>query len=390
MENHTENKMDDNTHKEKENYTNDDTDTRIDTNTSESNKSVQEMSNVEQDKKDAVILDLNEIKKRCKENEIVKINDICKIRLYTKEEEDRWEEKAYLGEISNGKFTYLGILSNTLQRSEWGENTYTNKDVYLGHWDKNRKNLHGIYIHKIDEADKNSNKLTQEVYHGRWKDGNREGPGIYIWKELPNSADNNRIDSYETSTFDAFVGILENDNYKWGLYLNKEKNKRSAYLGGFNGIIKEEKEALYYLLNDDGTEWVFLGEILNNEMRDGFIINKKTKEVSHVNHSIEQDSPRLEATLLTDETKKLEIEEKVKEKLKLLNDGDNGDVVPESIYKTVFEDINNCIILSEKKIKHMENIEENFTELFNTTASYNDIVKFVIPKEKFESFNNNK
>lgn len=194
---------------------------------------------------------------------------IKEIETTTKFENDgisilNYDNNKYFAEINDDTYSYNGFLDHKLARSYLGKYVYSNGDVYLGQWTANLKNGKGILVSS------NSNNSVGEVisYIGTWIKGIRQNTGLIVWKK-------------NESNFDIFIGEMENNKHKRGLYISKRRNTDKvnsyAYFGGFSlDGSKSERNCFYY---DYHNKILFYGDIINDKAEKGYHL--KYNEHSH-------------------------------------------------------------------------------------------------------------
>ena len=173
----------------------------------------------------------------------------------------------YISEINTNSFTYIGFLSENLTKEFFGYYKYDNNDEYSGEWKEDFKEGKGVYLY-YNEKEKNE----EEFYLGEWNKGEKNGKGIYFWKHSNNET------QFQDSNYDVVIGNFENNEYKEGICISKNKNDFSIYEGKYNNEKKNDDEALFIENNDKA----FLGKFVDNEMSEGrIIIFKENNEVKN-------------------------------------------------------------------------------------------------------------
>ena len=173
----------------------------------------------------------------------------------------------YISEINTNSFTYIGFLSENLTKEFFGYYKYDNNDEYSGEWKEDFKEGKGVYLY-FNEKEKNE----EEFYLGEWNKGEKNGKGIYFWKHS-----NEKI-KFEDSNYDVVFGNFENNEYKNGFCISKNKNDFSIYEGKYDNEKKNDDEAIFIENNDKA----FLGKFIDNEMSEGrVIIFKENNEVKN-------------------------------------------------------------------------------------------------------------
>ena len=129
----------------------------------------------------------------------------------------------YISEINTNSFTYIGFLSENLTKEFFGYYKYDNNDEYSGEWKEDFKEGKGVYLY-YNEKEKNE----EEFYLGEWNKGEKNGKGIYFWKHSNNET------QFQDSNYDVVIGNFENNEYKEGICISKNKNDFSIYEGKYN------------------------------------------------------------------------------------------------------------------------------------------------------------
>ena len=177
----------------------------------------------------------------------------------------KWEgeenSKNYITQINEGKTSFIGILNEKFEREGYGYNKFKNGDKYFGYYKGDKRNTHGIYFWNPNK--KKNNILKKEIYYGFWKNNKKDKLGCYIWieEEIKNK-------DFEKANFDAYIGLFNEDKYKKGTYLSKNKNDYYLYYGEFNDKGKKnDNNAMFYSSSDK----LIKGKIENDIFIEGYI-----------------------------------------------------------------------------------------------------------------------
>ena len=142
----------------------------------------------------------------------------------------KWENDenadGYLTYFTKNNSVFIGVLNDYFERDGYGINTLENGDKYLGNYEKDKRNKHGLYFFAPEEK---NDKIYKECYFGFWKENLKDKNGIYMWLEEPK--DNI---TYDNTDFDVYVGQIENDGFKKGTYLSKIGEDYYLYHGNFD------------------------------------------------------------------------------------------------------------------------------------------------------------
>ena len=202
------------------------------------------------------------------------------------------EDPNYISKINTNANFYIGELDKKeFKRNGIGINYYSNFDLYIGNFNNNMRNGHGIYFYK-PEINDSIQRVKREVFFGYWKNNLIGDHGVYYWIDEPlNVAGNN----FNKTNFKCFIGNFEKEEFKRGVLLEKEKNNYSVFYGDFpndnnrflcttndenelviNGVYKDKKFENGYIIynNDEG----ICQKIVNFEKKDDglthFVSNK--------------------------------------------------------------------------------------------------------------------
>jgi len=148
-----------------------------------------------------------------------------------------------------------------MKRELLGIHRYENGDLYLGEWKNNTRCGHGIYLYN-----KTSNKRTSiQMFMGKWLNDKPEKEGVFLWLDEPEN--NNELNQ---SSMEAYVGQIEDGNFKRGIYL-AQKEKFFIYYGDFENNKKHDPKGFFFDNNGE-EDRVFRGKIVNDVVQDGFFV----------------------------------------------------------------------------------------------------------------------
>ena len=253
----------------------------------------------------------------------------------------------YISEINTNSFTYIGFLSENLTKEFFGYYKYDNNDEYSGEWKEDFKEGKGVYLY-YNEKEKNE----EEFYLGEWNKGEKNGKGIYFWKHSNNET------QFQDSNYDVVIGNFENNEYKEGICISKNKNDFSIYEGKYNNEKKNDDEALFIENNDK----VFLGKFVDNEMSEGrIIIFKENNEVKN-SYYFEKTDDEINPYNF-EYSKNNDKDEYIIQRKKELQEKEFENKLP-NIYNFIKEFIGKSSLFEnfEKKIKLKEELVENLSQ----------------------------
>ena len=253
----------------------------------------------------------------------------------------------YISEINTNSFTYIGFLSENLTKEFFGYYKYDNNDEYSGEWKEDFKEGKGVYLY-YNEKEKNE----EEFYLGEWNKGEKNGKGIYFWKHSNNET------QFQDSNYDVVIGNFENNEYKEGICISKNKNDFSIYEGKYNNEKKNDDEALFIENNDKA----FLGKFVDNEMSEGrIIIFKENNEVKN-SYYFEKTDDEINPFYF-EYSKNNDKDEYIIQRKKELQEKEFENKLP-NIYNFIKEFIGKSSLFEnfEKKIKLKEELVENLSQ----------------------------
>ena len=179
-------------------------------------------------------------------------------------EGDEEKSNMFYGKIKNENSTFLGILNDLFEREGYCINNYSNDDSYFGYYSEDQRDKHGFYEFK-PEIKKKIRK--QEFYFGLWKNDERHNRGINLWISEPEK--NIPFSNFEDANFDSYIGLFENNNFKRGTFLSKNKNDYYVYHGNFdNEGNRNGDNCLFY---SSTLEQCFYGTFKENTFDNGYV-----------------------------------------------------------------------------------------------------------------------
>ena len=177
---------------------------------------------------------------------------------------DEENENMYCAKINNNNIYFLGILNDLFERDGYCINHYSNDDSYFGYYSEDQRDKHGFYEFKPEIK---NGKRYQEFYFGLWKNDERNNRGINLWISEPEK--NLPFSDFDSSNFQAYVGLFDKNIYKKGTYLLKDENDYYIYHGTLdeNGN-REGENCLFY---SSTLEQCFYGKFEENEFISGYV-----------------------------------------------------------------------------------------------------------------------
>ncbi len=168
---------------------------------------------------------------------------------------------------------FIGVVNYEFKREGYCINNYTNGDEYFGYYSNDVRNKQGIYIYKPKPI---MNKfITRQYYFGLWENDMKHGRGIYLWlKDDKNNNINNKsynpFNNFDGSSFHAFVGELDKNNFKKGTLLKKEGDNYFVFHGFLDSknLKKNGKDCFYYSAK---LEEIFFGIFRNDIFTEGYV-----------------------------------------------------------------------------------------------------------------------
>ena len=175
------------------------------------------------------------------------------------------------------KIIFMGTINNNFKREGFCINNYTNGDTYFGYYSNDLRNKSGLYIYKPKLISNKTNKnILYQYYFGLWNNDIKNEKGIYIWIKdgfQINLGNKNKVfnpfNNYEKSNFQAYVGIINNNNFTKGTLLKKEEKNYFIYFGTFSKELKKEGEDCFYYSSK--LEELFYGKFENDIFKEGYV-----------------------------------------------------------------------------------------------------------------------
>jgi hypothetical protein len=138
--------------------------------------------------------------------------------------------------------------------------------------------MHGIYFFAPVIQD---DLIISEMYQGLWNRNKKDGNGLYIWK-CDDPSGNNKW-------FEAYFGILSNDNYKQACWISNQGGNIHFYFGGFDQDgLKDDRRGIYYFPAENK---VIIGDVENNKLLSGYFIYYDDKEAIKKMFYVEANNP---------------------------------------------------------------------------------------------------
>ena len=151
---------------------------------------------------------------------------------------DEEDDEHFITETNKNGAHFIGVLDGRLDRHGYGINFYKTGEKYLGYFEQDLPNKHGIYLWAPIIKGRN---IQIECYHGLWKNNKKDKNGIYIWMNEPL---NNK--EFDNANFDAYVGNFDNDKFVRGTYLSKISDDYYLYHGNFDSEGKKTDDNAFF------------------------------------------------------------------------------------------------------------------------------------------------
>jgi hypothetical protein len=272
------------------------------------------------------------------------------------------DSEFYIGSIALLNTKYLGVFNQNLKRQSYGVNSYSNGDVYFGHFHNDLKSKHGCYFFAPETLP--NGKVHTEIYHGFWKDDKKDHHGIAVWlDEKKGNTD------FDLADFDAFVGEFEKDEYRKGTYLTKIDDNYFVYYGYFdsNGK-KNDNNALFYTSKQDR---MFRGVMKDDKYVSGYFIyfddEGKITDITYI--EMDGDTQVVKHVRKFDKISKDE-----KEKLKNEATIFRNLLIEEDYFGMIYTKIKemNDFIIKRFDITNLDDTT-NYLKIVKLAGSYNDV-----------------
>lgn len=258
-------------------------------------------------------------------------------------------DNLFLAELKSEKNLYTGLVNYDMKRDHVGIHKYENGDIYLGEWKDNKRHGHGIYLHY---KPKEKNIIMIEMFLGKWAEDKPANEGVYCWIE-----EKEKNYDFMKSGFHAFVGELNEDSFKRGIYLSKTgEEKFYIYYGAFKDGLKNDEQCYFYD-NDFTIDRVFRGRITDDVVQEGFFVSFHQDDIDDTVYlkfnKGEPSEVALRSTMEKDTVKKIDEEclhfreilyeedwfnliyEKTKEAYKIINNAKLDDFNNEKKFKEI-------------------------------------------------------
>lgn len=189
---------------------------------------------------------MNKVQESIIELDKKKINESIEEKGLYKEGDEvlikRWDSEGdsdnYICEIKKDNSKFIGVLNGRLERNGYGIHCYKTGEKYLGYFEQDQPNKHGIYMWSPMLKGKT---IHTECYHGRWTNNKKDKSGIYLWMNEPFG---NEL--FEKANFDVYVGEFDNDKYVRGTYLSKVSDDYYLYHGNFDSDGKKSDDNAFF------------------------------------------------------------------------------------------------------------------------------------------------
>ena len=169
-----------------------------------------------------------------------------------KNEDENANFPKYFSYLEHPSFTYMGELSNQLQRIENGYTKFDNGDEFLGEEKNEKREGFGIYKY-------NGTPEEYEIYIGEFSENKKKGLGIYL--NILKCAENKKLINY-----DCGIGNFDNDIFIEGKIFSVKDGIETLYKGKLNelGVPKDDNG---FVLEDRNK--IFVGKINDGELIEG-------------------------------------------------------------------------------------------------------------------------
>ena len=169
-----------------------------------------------------------------------------------KNEDENANFPKYFSYLELPSFTYIGELSNQLQRIENGYTKFDNGDEFLGEEKNEKREGFGIYKY-------NGTPEEYEIYIGEFSENKKKGLGIYL--NILKCAENKKLINY-----DCGIGNFDNDIFIEGKIFSVKDGIETLYKGKLNelGVPKDDNG---FVLEDRNK--IFVGKINDGELIEG-------------------------------------------------------------------------------------------------------------------------
>lgn len=277
----------------------------------------------------------------------------------------KWESDndEFLAQIKSEGFNYIGVLNADFNRQGLGINFFKNGEKYLGEFKANAFNKHGFYKY---EPKKENGKINSEFYWGFWQNGVKDVKGVQIW--LTEDEEVGQFGDFDKADFNIYLGKIEKNNYKKGLYLTKKGDAYNVYYGEFDAEGKKTgKNCFYYNATND---ILLYGEIQNDYYVNACLADFDPDEGT-INEIIDLEYDEDHNISKVVEENEIESSDEIRQKMMNFR----GIMLEEDIFGNIykaFKEINDFV----EGINSYEqfNDQDFYPKIIKTTTSYNGLL----------------
>ena len=272
---------------------------------------------------------------------------------------DAEDNVMYIAKINEDDVNFLGVLNVDFEREGYCKNVYKNGDIYFGYYSKNKRDKHGLYQFNSEIID--DEKLT-EFYFGFWNNDLRDNHGVFLWLREPEN--NKMFSNFQESNFDAYVGLVKDDNFLKGTYLSKEEDDYYVYHGTFNE--DNEKEGENCFLYSSSLEQLFFGKFENDNFVEGFV-------------AVYDKDGNVKDILKYKDGKKIEeekIDKKEIEKLAGMFFLFRNIIMNKDYFGLIYNAFKKIVDFRDTKMNRLENLNTDYLAIMTECFNYNKITIF--------------
>jgi hypothetical protein len=272
-----------------------------------------------------------------------------------------FKDQYLLSSLVEGKNEYIGLLNQNLQRESIGIQKFENGDIYIGQWEQNQRNGLGVYLYNQEKIAK-KNKI--EMVLGKWKEGKKEKEGLYVWIE-----ENEKNNDLMESNFEAYVGEMDENEFKRGIYLTKIQTFFYIYYGSFLNGNKHDDNCYFY--DNNGTiDRVFRGKVKEGKVEEGFFITFHKEAIDDTAYMKFDNNTPVEVS-----TKEM-LGEKIVDEINKESFDFREILYEEDWFGLIYETCKDAFKLIQKnKMEHFDT-EKGFNEIVKVAASYKAITLY--------------